>query len=118
MATWGEITLRIAAGSYEPPHAEVTINEIDILPMAGIMTPATVIQGGGRKRKRSRCKLYVANMVEYSAFYDDYITQTEKAFTGPDGSIFVGLISDLGAPQMKMIGHVEFGFEIVEGGTT
>lgn len=91
--TWGSTTLKVAKNSYTPPIAENGLTEIQILPDA-LGNPASVIQQGGRTRKRISLTGY-ATESEYYALLTDLYAATSKTFTDTDGNAVTCVIESL-----------------------
>jgi hypothetical protein len=115
MATWGATTLNITPGTYEPPVATVRVNEIKILPdPSSLSTVASVLQSGGRDRKRARWQGYVTSLANYNTLYDDMAAATERTFTGPDSETLTGIIEFLEVIGYPISGHIKYEISIVE----
>lgn len=95
--TWGSTTLKVAKNSYTPPIAENGITEIQILP-DGTTNPASIIQQGGRTRKRISFTGY-ATESGYYALLSDLYAVTSRVFTDTDGNAVTCVIESLSATR-------------------
>lgn len=108
--TWGTMDLLVAKGSYNPPIAENEIKEIKILPDTS-GNPASVLQQGGRDRKRASFKGY-ATETNYKLLEADYYAATERTFTDIDGNVFDAAIESFNA--VKNGEYYEYSITLLE----
>lgn len=93
--TWGSKTLHIAKGSYSPPSASNGIKELSILPDS-TGNPASIIQQGGRSRKRVSFNGY-ADETDYYALLTDFYAGTTRTFTDVDSNTLSSVIESISA---------------------
>lgn len=93
--SWGTMDLLVARGSYNPPSAESGITEIKILPDSS-GNAASVIQQGGRGRKRASFKGY-ATEANHHSLENDKLSATQRTFTDIDGNSLVSVIESYNA---------------------
>lgn len=91
--TWGSTTLKVVPDTYNPPHCENGLVEIEILP-DGTTNPATVLQQAGRGRYRVSFNGFTTTYNDYKSLRDDYIALTEKTFSDGNESLTM-IISEL-----------------------
>lgn len=91
--TWGSTALLVAKNSYKPPQAENGLSEIKILPDTS-GNPASVVQQGGRARKRASFEGY-ATESGYCALLTDYYAATSRTFTDLDGNALTAVIENI-----------------------
>lgn len=123
MATWGAITVPVLWGSYSPQNSDGGITEIKILPDP--LTPdvaASVLQQGGRARKRVSLETFVSTIAGYEAWRIDHVSATVRTWTGPLASeaAFSAVVEQLSKPDILAATHIRFGVTLVEaegGGT-
>lgn len=108
--TWGSIDLLVAKGSYNPPSASNGITEIKILPDSS-GNAASVLQQGGRERKRASFKGY-ATELNYKSLETDYYATTERTFTDIDNNSFVAAIESFNA--VKKGEYYEYSITLLE----
>lgn len=112
---WGNTEIYILPDTYTPPWAEVTLVEIKILPGTDNQEPSTVLQNGGRGRNRVNYSTYVKEYSTYQAMLTDYINQTERTFTGPDGVTGTYIISAISQAERKIYPtRFEFSLTLME----
>lgn len=115
MSTWGSTTLYITPGTYQPPTAAVRVNEIRILPdPASLSTEASILQSGGRDRKRARWQGYVTSYTNFNTLEGDKLAATERTFTGPDAETLTGIIESLEVIDYPVSGLIRYEISIVE----
>lgn len=115
MVTWGTTQLILLHSTYNPPHVEdAGINEIKILPPSSGTTPSSVIQQGGRGRKKIKFNGYVTSWADYVFLYDDYVAGTQRTFMDPDTISVIMIISNLSAPVFVSATHIEYSIELME----
>lgn len=115
MATWGATTVNITPGTYEPPTARVRTNEIAILPdPADLSAVASILQSGGRDRKRVRFQGHVTTLAAYNSFETDKLAATERTFTGPDAETLTGIIEFLEVVDYPFSGLIRYEIGLVE----
>jgi hypothetical protein len=111
---WGSTTINCYRGTYRPPFCKVNINEINILPNPATPdTPATVLQSGGRNRKRVQWEGFTTSLDDYNDLQADYIAGTQRTFTGPEGETLTAIIEDLSEPEY-IGGFVNYSITLVE----
>lgn len=93
--TWGSTTLKVAKNSFTPPIAQNGLTEIQILPDTS-GNPASVIQQGGRTRKRISFSGYATETTYYTLLTDLYAA-TSRTFTDTDGNAVTCVIESLSA---------------------
>lgn len=113
MASWGSTTVYVRRGTYQSAPA-ATINEIKILPAAGSTAAASVIQSGGRARRRIMFEAYVPTVAEYEDLADDYHAHTSRTWTDPDGDTLTSIIAELGPLQRQSKGFYTFTIILLE----
>jgi len=100
---WGSTDLYVLRDTYNPPWAEVTINEIALLPdPANLNAVSTVLQQGGRKRQIVTLSTYVKTYSVYTAMLADCMAGTQRTFTGADGYSATMIISSLSQAVRKI----------------
>lgn len=95
--TWGSTTLKVAKNSYAPLFANNGIVEINILPDSS-GNAASILQQGGRNRKRISLSGY-GTEAEYYALLTDYYAATSRVFTDTDGNTLTSVIEALSATR-------------------
>jgi len=109
---WGTKDLLVAKGSYNPPSASNGIIEINILPDAG-GNPASILQQGGRGRKRVSFNGY-ATLVDYQSFEIDYFAAIKRTFTDIDGLMMLATIESFKASRNSGTYPYEYSITLVE----
>lgn len=95
MYKWGETNLNVSRYSYKPPYRVPSISEIQLVPGADLSVPGTVIQQGGRSRKRVKFEGYCTSLADYNALQDDWNSCIVRTFIGPDGETLSMMIEEL-----------------------
>jgi hypothetical protein len=108
--TWGTMDLLVAKGSYNPPTASNGITEIKILPDAS-GNAASVLQQGGRDRKRASFKGYALE-TDYKLLETDYYAAAERTFTDIDNNSFTAAIESFNADKNGE--YYEYSITLVE----
>ena len=116
MATWGATTINIEIGSYRPPTAAASVIENQLLAGADLSAVASVIQQGGRLRKRislrSKC-----SWAGYQTLYNDHVAGTARNFTGSEaGAAALSCYIESLSPPTLLPGNalVAYGMTLVE----
>lgn len=114
MFKWGTTQLKVKEGSYSGPFPALSIEEIDLIP-SGTETPASTLQTGGRKRKRTSMTILVNTMSEYQTLYSDYLTSQVKILELKDGmTLASAMIAGMDPPDESSRVWVEFGIQFLE----
>lgn len=113
MFYWGTQKFIVLENSYEPPYPKLTVTELELIP-AGVDTPASSIQTGGRGRKAARLGVLLANIGEYQSLYADYLLSTVKDIALPDFPAFPVMIKELGLPTYYKNGKIKCDIQFVE----
>jgi len=101
--TWGSTDFYVIPDTYNPPWAEVPINEIALLPdPANLNAVSTVLQQGGRKRQIVTLSTYVKSYSTYEDMLADSMAGTQRTFTGADGYSATMIISSLSQAVRKI----------------
>jgi hypothetical protein len=101
--SWGSTDLYVIPDTYNPPWAEVTINEIALLPdPADLNAVSTVLQQGGRKRQIVTLSTYVKTYSTYTAMLADCMAGTQRTFTGADSYSATMIISNISQAARKI----------------
>lgn len=113
--SWGTTTLNVLVGSWKPGvHAE-QLTEIPLIPDAeNISAVCSILQQGGRLRKRIKAKLYVTSMTEYEAFISAKLAGTAAILTDADTLNASYMIEALGEPDYKQDNVIFFDITFVE----
>ncbi len=113
--TWNGTALQVLHGSWRPGIPSNHINEIALIPdAADLSAQASVIQQGGRLRKRVKAKLYVTGMTAYNNFVNYYLAGTSGTLA--DGDTLNGsyMIESMGEPEYINDSAVFFDIVFVE----
>lgn len=92
---WGTTNLNVLPETYIPPDSEVVINEMQLIPGADNLEPASVVQGGGRSRDRVEFEGFVRSWAEYVALKTDKRNHQVRSFEGADGYVNDMVITNL-----------------------
>lgn len=113
MYLWGDKELKIVPGTYNPPFALKQRSIIEIIPSIST-SYNSVLQDGGRERKRAAMEGFCISLEEYNELYNDYLAAIEKTFTGPTGETLTGIIYELSAPTRVMYKKYEYSITLLE----
>ena len=114
MATWGALSFNISYRSYRPPHSEAKINEIDILAdPSDFGARATVLQQGGRRRKRALFEV-IGTYAQHQSFQTDWNNGEVRNFNGPHAVDFSAVIMNVSDPVYVQDGLIRFNVELIE----
>lgn len=97
MPAWGLYELFIT-GEYISPFPSLNVQEIDVIP-SGTETPSTIIQTGGRGRKKASMTILVEQKQDYDNLFADYMASVQRVFTGYRDETMNAIISDLTPPD-------------------
>ena len=99
--TWGSsMDIHIARNSYKPAIADVELTEIQLLP-DGSGNISTVLQQGGRKRKKISFRGYAVTKDDYDDLLADYYAKTSRTFTDYQGDSMTAIISTFDATRVN-----------------
>lgn len=113
--TWGATSINCYIKTYQPPAAEPTIAEIQLLPdPTDPDAVCSVLQQGGRKRKRIYWDGFVSNIASYNSLETDKLNGTQRTFVGPDGTNLNCIIQHLGPPRYVQSNLIEYSITLVE----
>ena len=119
MATLGvsgtPVTINVLRGTYRPPSARGTVIETQLLAGATLGDVASVLQQGGRLRKRTSFET-ASTPADHETFAGFHLAGTLLEFTGPDGAptAFGCHIETLSEPTLLKTGLVTYGITLVE----
>ena len=90
--SWGGVQLHVS--SYTPPSSEVILTEISLIPdpSATPGSKTSVLQSGGRKRRRVTISGYCLEYTDLESLRNDSETFTPKVFIDTIGNNFTALI--------------------------
>jgi len=114
MYKWGDKTLMIEPGSYNPPYAPKQREIIDIIPGADLTRSNSVMQDGGRERYRVAMKGFCNTYAEYLELYTDYMASITRVFIGPDSETLTALIYELSEPSREMYKKFTYSITLME----
>ncbi len=89
---WGDTIMHMNRNSYVPPTAEISITEIELIPTLDSIEPSTILQSGGRKRKRASFTGLALTYDDFVILETDYLNYTERIFTDTLGNTFTAII--------------------------
>lgn len=112
MFTWGITTLKVVPGTYNPPHCENGLTEINILPDAS-GNLASVMQQAGRGRYRASFDGFTSSYAAYKALLNDSIAQTERVFVDGNETLTM-TIESLSPATMVIDGKWEYSITLME----
>lgn len=98
---WGELELIIYENTYKFASAGANITEIPVLPSPNSLERSSVLQQGGRSRKRITFSGAVIDRNHYNSLLDDHLTCEERTFIGYDNEEFNAIIEYLSPPIWK-----------------
>lgn len=110
--SWGSTNLKIVPETYQPYWYENGLTEISILP-DGTTTPASVLQQGGRGRKKVSFQGFTTSYSDYSSLRADYLALTSRSFSDGTDTITM-IISDLSPATMIVSGKWEYSITLME----
>ena len=113
MFYWGLTSLFVIDGTYMPPYPQLSITELELVP-AGVDSPASSIQTGGRGRKTASMTILFENIQAYQTMYSDYLASTVLDLGLPDVPAFSALIKTLGVPTFYKDGKVRADIQFIE----
>lgn len=113
--TWGDITLKILFGTWQPGIHPNVMTEIPLLPDANNMSAvSSVIQQSGKLRRRIQGKLFVTSMTAYDAFVASYLAGTTATLNDGDSINGTYMIESVGAAEYRHNNAVFFDITFVE----
>ena len=112
----------VISGSYYPQNSDGGIAEVKILPDPAFPdVAASVLQQGGRARKRVSFETYVSTVAGYEAWRVDHVKAEVRTWTGSLGeAAFSAIVERLSEPTVMSMTHLRFRVSLVEaqgGGT-
>ena len=121
MSTWWstQAPLTILKDSYRPPYAEFRRTELPILASTSSGFPyASILQDGGRERKKVTFTAHVSTWSYYNALQTDRFTGEVRQFVGPEATTdFMAVITALGEPQWSWPDDIRFTVTLTETST-
>lgn len=102
MYKWDSTDLYIERGSYNPPHAEATLTEIQLIPGPNQVEPGTILQQGQRSRYRWSMEGFTRTYAEYQDLLEDHLNMVEKTYTGWDGVSMFAVIETI-SPAVRVL---------------
>lgn len=112
---WGATKLNVVKDTYTPPVSLAKLNTIDLLPGLDNITPASVIQQGGRERYQVSFSGWANTYAEYEELLNDHINLTPRVFEGAYGFSQMMIISDLQPGKRNLIpAIIEYSITLVE----
>ena len=93
---WGTLDLLVAKDSYNPPSSNIVMNEIRLIPSGDNLNSNTILQQGGRDRKRIKFSGY-ASKIDYESLVTDYLATTTRIFTDIDSVTLSAIIESISA---------------------
>jgi hypothetical protein len=113
--TWGGSALTVLAGTWSPSQGAPVMTEIQLLPNASTPTTvATVLQQAGRKRRKVKATLKLANMTAYNSLLSDMESGTSRTLADGDTVNASYVITDLGDAKALPLSFVTATIEFME----
>lgn len=113
--TWGSTTIKVQVGTWKPGILPAVFQEIQLIPDATNLTVvASVLQQGGRPRRRATGRVYVSSMTAYEALVTSYLTGTAQTLADGDSVNASYMIESIGEPEYKQNNAIFFDIAFVE----
>lgn len=89
---WGDTIMHMNRNSYVPPTAEISITEIELIPTPDSIEPSSILQSGGRRRKRASFTGVALTYDDLASLEADYLSYTERIFKDTLDNTFTAVI--------------------------
>lgn len=114
--TWGSTTLSVQAGTWSPLQGSSSLNEVELIPDPNNLDAiCTVLQQGGRKRRRVSGVIMLTSMTDYNTLLGDMDNATTRTLDDDDTVNASYYIESLGAPNNPFSGYITADITFVEG---